>query len=197
MGFIMRHLLLFFPFVGVFSGAAGAQTRVPPTGFDAGAAIFDIQPGTVVRADESPDAPPVYTVWHRLTARGEGVCTAVACRLKVNDRDVYAERERLVIARRADADPATVVLDDDEDYPAGWLRLRLGDRGDSVKELQNLLVKDGAEITPDGVFGPATEAAIRDLQRRWRLQIDGAAGHRTLYLLGVIGDRARERAASF
>lgn len=52
--------------------------------------------------------------------------------------------------------------------------LRRGDRGDSVKQLQQLL-----KLTPDGSFGPQTEAALRDWQRAHNLVPDGIAGPTT------------------
>jgi hypothetical protein len=199
----MRSSVCVFIAFSMLIGSAGAQSpadqtqQTPQPGFDAADAIFDVSAGTILRAGAARDTVPVYSIGHRVTARGRGICTEEACPLTVNNRDVFAERERLAVLRQADTDPATVVLADDQDYPTGWLRLRLGDRGETVKELQTLLVKDGAALTPDGVFGPATEAAIRDLQRRWRLDVDGAASLRTLYVLGVIGARTTDRTASF
>src|SRR5690606_41655877 len=54
--------------------------------------------------------------------------------------------------------------------------LRLGDRGSAVVELQGLLNKHGASLAADGIFGPATEKAVRDFQRQAGLVVDGIAG---------------------
>lgn len=52
--------------------------------------------------------------------------------------------------------------------------LRRGARGDLVKTIQAKL-----GLTPDGIFGAATEAALRQLQRANDLVPDGIAGPRT------------------
>lgn len=61
--------------------------------------------------------------------------------------------------------------------------LRLGDRGSAVVELQGLLNKHGASLAADGIFGPATEKAVRDFQRQAGLVVDGIAGPKTLAML--------------
>lgn len=53
--------------------------------------------------------------------------------------------------------------------------LRKGDRGDAVVALQRAL-----GITPDGDFGPKTEAAVRLFQADQGLVVDGVAGPQTL-----------------
>jgi peptidoglycan hydrolase-like protein with peptidoglycan-binding domain len=55
--------------------------------------------------------------------------------------------------------------------------------GDAVSRLQAAL-----HLTPDGDFGPATEAAIRRLQARHGLTVDGVVGPSTWGLLGVSGE---------
>jgi hypothetical protein len=57
---------------------------------------------------------------------------------------------------------------------AGRPTLRRGDRGDLVKRIQTRLLVDA-----DGIFGPATEAALRQFQRNRGLVPDGIAGPRT------------------
>jgi len=52
--------------------------------------------------------------------------------------------------------------------------LKLGSRGGSVHELQEKL-----GIAADGIFGPATEAAVKALQSRKGLSPDGIVGPRT------------------
>lgn len=61
--------------------------------------------------------------------------------------------------------------------------LRLGDRGSAVVELQGLLNKHGASLAADGIFGPATEKAVRDFQRQAGLVVDGIAGPKTMAML--------------
>ena len=63
--------------------------------------------------------------------------------------------------------------------PSGPPTLRQGDRGDHVRTLQTRLVAHGAGLTVDGVFGPATLAAVRDFQQAHRLDVDGVVGPAT------------------
>lgn len=50
--------------------------------------------------------------------------------------------------------------------------LRMGSRGEPVRELQNLL----RGLTVDGIFGPATEARVREFQRAQGIVADGVVG---------------------
>lgn len=53
-------------------------------------------------------------------------------------------------------------------------------QGDDVKELQTLLDKHGfpcGEI--DGIFGPATDTAVRSFQKANGLTVDGKVGEKT------------------
>jgi N-acetylmuramoyl-L-alanine amidase len=77
-------------------------------------------------------------------------------------------------------------------------RWRLGDRillftpghpmrGDDVAALQERLVVLGVHAGPvDGVFGPVTEASLRELQRGLGLRPDGICGPATLHALGAL-----------
>ena len=57
--------------------------------------------------------------------------------------------------------------------------LRLGAKGESVREMQKLLLAAG-EMLPkygaDGSFGAETLAAVRSFQRKWGLIVDGICG---------------------
>jgi len=58
--------------------------------------------------------------------------------------------------------------------------------GDRVRTLQQRLNQEPyISIAVDGVFGPATEAAVREYQRRNGLAVDGVAGPATLARLGL------------
>ncbi|WP_187337017.1 peptidoglycan-binding protein [Novosphingopyxis iocasae] len=57
--------------------------------------------------------------------------------------------------------------------------LRRGSEGAAVRDLQTRL-----GLTPDGHFGPRTEAAVRAFQRTAGLAEDGVAGRATREALG-------------
>ncbi len=63
----------------------------------------------------------------------------------------------------------------------------IGDRGDSVKEIQKLLIDGGYyHYEKDGIFGPITEEAIKNYQKDHGLIIDGIVGKQTYeHLSGV------------
>lgn len=62
--------------------------------------------------------------------------------------------------------------------------LALGARGPAVRELQEALVELEWALDVDGVFGPATDAAVRELQEQHELDIDGVVGPDTWEALG-------------
>lgn len=68
-------------------------------------------------------------------------------------------------------------------YALGQRALRLGDRGQDVRDLQTLLSAQFSPVTPDGVFGPATETTVRNFQRQYNLLDDGIVGASTLTAL--------------
>jgi peptidoglycan hydrolase-like protein with peptidoglycan-binding domain len=57
--------------------------------------------------------------------------------------------------------------------------LRLGATGEEVKILQTGLNGKGYALVADGVFGPRTEAAVRQFQSDRGLQVDGIVGPQT------------------
>ncbi len=62
--------------------------------------------------------------------------------------------------------------------------LRRGSVGPQVRELQaalNFHIRAPAKpLEPDGKFGPATDARVREFQRRARIQVDGNVGSQTM-----------------
>jgi peptidoglycan hydrolase-like protein with peptidoglycan-binding domain len=63
--------------------------------------------------------------------------------------------------------------------------------GDAVQRLQSAL-----RLTPDGTFGPETEAAVRRLQARHGLSVDGVVGPETWSLIGIHGQETLTPPAS-
>jgi len=57
--------------------------------------------------------------------------------------------------------------------------LRFGDRGNSVRILQRLLIAKRYPISIDGDFGVLTETAVKAFQSRRGLTADGIVGPRT------------------
>ncbi|MCL2424675.1 MAG: peptidoglycan-binding protein, partial [Micrococcales bacterium] len=66
--------------------------------------------------------------------------------------------------------------------------LRRGSTGTSVRTLQTALNEQFpsfSALVVDGVFGPATEAVVLEVQRLGGLAVDGIAGPQTLGYLGL------------
>jgi peptidoglycan hydrolase-like protein with peptidoglycan-binding domain len=62
-----------------------------------------------------------------------------------------------------------------------------GSRGDAVTALQRKLFAIGFNPgTIDGIFGPATDQAVRGYQEKKGLQVDGIAGPETFTSLGMM-----------
>lgn len=65
-----------------------------------------------------------------------------------------------------------------------YVILKRGDRGAAVKDLQQRLNTFGwYDLTIDGSFGPATENAVKDFQKKMNITVDGSAGLQTQTLL--------------
>lgn len=61
--------------------------------------------------------------------------------------------------------------------------LKKGSSGKDVEQLQSLLMERGYEIEADGIFGKATEEAVRREQEKGGIAADGIVGQRTWELL--------------
>lgn len=70
---------------------------------------------------------------------------------------------------------------------AGGSVLQKGSTGPKVRELQHVLNAwyPWLHLVEDGVYGDATEAGVRELQRRAGLEVDGIAGPNTLGALRI------------
>jgi peptidoglycan hydrolase-like protein with peptidoglycan-binding domain len=60
-----------------------------------------------------------------------------------------------------------------------WPQTRQGDQDHPVRTLQYLLRARGHTVTVDGIFGPRTDAAVRDFQKQKGLAVDGIVGPMT------------------
>lgn len=58
--------------------------------------------------------------------------------------------------------------------------MKLNDKGENVKQLQQALIAKGYQLTADGSFGPKTEQAVKDFQKKVGITADGIAGSVTL-----------------
>lgn len=72
--------------------------------------------------------------------------------------------------------------------PTGRATIRRGSKGQLVRDLQTRLRTRypayARGVLTDGDFGPRTEAAVKEFQRRSRLAVDGIVGPRTWAALG-------------
>lgn len=69
----------------------------------------------------------------------------------------------------------------DQTWPQLIVQLQQGDAGEAVFALQS----SWRFIDHDGVFGPSTDALVRDFQEQARLAVDGIVGPRTWQSLGI------------
>ena len=61
-----------------------------------------------------------------------------------------------------------------------WPLVKQGDQQHPVQTLQYLLRARGHAVTVDGIFGPATDGAVRSFQQQRGLSVDGAPRTYTL-----------------
>ncbi len=59
--------------------------------------------------------------------------------------------------------------------------LKVGSKGEAVRTLQEFL-----KLTVDGIFGPKTEAAVKNYQSKNGLTVDGIVGPRTWAHMGIL-----------
>lgn len=83
-------------------------------------------------------------------------------------------------ANRYDAKLASAYASFVRAAPAKGGLLKSGARGTEVVTLQRNLSRFGYVLQADGIFGPATEAAVRRFQKDHGLTVDGIAGPATL-----------------
>jgi len=150
-------------------------------------------PRPLRRGDTGPLVTALRDVLRRATHAEPGADGEAEANLFDEDleRRVRAfQQDRGLLADGVVGRQTAIVLD-----AARW---RLGDRillftpghpmrGDDVAALQERLVVLGVHAGPvDGVFGPVTEASLRELQRGLGLRPDGICGPATLQALGAL-----------
>jgi len=100
---------------------------------------------------------------------------------KYSDTDEYLRRGD-ILCTRTQGHTAVALTDGAKAYDTGDRTLRRGDRGDDVAEMQRMLLAHGYSVGPDGadgVFGAATERAVKSFQAHNGLEIDGICGQKT------------------
>jgi hypothetical protein len=149
-----------------------------------------------VPLDRVPDSKPGRRgiAYHRLgvpgyaVAGGELWSSAVGklcpAPRRIAQVDAVIARARQLVGAPAPAPaPAPPV-------PAGAGTLRRGDTGPAVLTLQKFMTttfKSYNPYTPNSLFGPATEAGVREFQKRTGIGVDGVVGPATLAKLRAYG----------
>ena len=131
------------------------------------------------RLQEGSTGADVTTLQHLLTANGRS--TAADGRFgSGTEAAVSAFQSANGLEVDGIAGPAT--------FGALFVPLRQGDNGPAVQGLQVQLNKNGSALVTDGVFGSATNAAVRSFQSAHGLKVDGIASPATWQaLLGTVG----------
>ncbi len=188
-----------------FGLASAAAAQTVPQGYDGKDATYKIMIGSNLRTGEKLSDKIVVTLWQGGALKGTGRCTDQACPVAYNGQDVWARRSRLTLLQPgaggvpvASAKPSLkeVIKEKVENIvgkPASGGQatqitriLRLGDEGDDVRYLQEMLnSKFGTRLAVDGRYGRGTKAAVAEIQRSKGLQADGNTGPQTLGALGI------------
>lgn len=114
--------------------------------------------------------PNVYTVQHLLTARGYPTT--------VDGIFGSGTETRVKQFQAAKGITASGVVDA-RTWPVLVVTVRRGNTGHAVRGVQRQLNKYGYKLTVGGVFGEATDATVRDFQRKNGLYVDGIVGQNT------------------
>ncbi len=78
--------------------------------------------------------------------------------------------------------------------PLSWpgVNLQVGSTGPKVRQMQEQLLRISESypaipsVTPDGIYGPATEVAVEEFQRIFGLPVTGVVDFRTWYKISEI-----------
>lgn len=112
-----------------------------------------------------------------LTGAATGAC------VHVEVYDVAARKfiDPMILIKKVLAAPAPKPAGGKKTHPP---TVRYGNRGATVKKLQQILVKRNHPMKADGVFGPRTLDVVKAVQRKHRLVVDGVVGPKTWAVLG-------------
>lgn len=135
-----------------------------------------VDPWTIVK--ETPDGP-AYAVMDHAALHSVGLASNhadIGTWLKIMGYDFHDFRDWV---RDAMDEGVNVTYIDTEEEPMKHPTLRQGDTGSDVAYLQTLLSDVGTPIKVDGIFGPATYAAVRVFQAAYGLKVDGVVGPKT------------------
>jgi len=81
-----------------------------------------------------------------------------------------------------------IVIGNPIGYMTGGIqRLNVGDKCSAVTMVQEKLWRKGLYTgKPDGIFGPGTEKAVKELQKKYSLPITGQVGYQEYAVLGIV-----------
>jgi len=93
--------------------------------------------------------------------------------------DMDTVRARIKVDKNKDNNKDKLKPSEPKPYTQDAKWPKLENYGPNVKKVQQLLVKVGYNIKVDSSFGPATDKAVRDFQKKHGLAVDGQAGPQT------------------
>ena len=107
-----------------------------------------------------------------------------------DSRKEYLQKAKQLIPQKIvfdtpTAQPVNPQITDAVTTPINIVVAKKGDNSPYVKDLQNMLIKKGAKINADGIYGSATESAVKDFQKKNKLEITGNIDTNTLNKLMV------------
>ena len=154
----------------LLAGPQQAAAQNPTAGQNIDGQKVFLRKLTVLRYGDSFLAR-IYTLTRvTLEVNGRGVCTDGWCPVTHNRVALFARRTHLDVSLPQGA----IVVSE--------RTLRAGDNGEDVKAIQEVLIKKGYNLGPngaDGVYGQGTAAAVRDFQSKNGLVVDGEIGPET------------------
>src|SRR5690625_3016337 len=81
--------------------------------------------------------------------------------------------------------PVTEQVEKEETSTSKTGIVSMNDRGETVRNIQEVLNNQGYTANPDGIFGKETDKAVRDFQNDKNLSVDGLVGPETKDSLSI------------